>query len=669
MTDLTERLERALADLRPGENLTLGASDDADVRVEGPDVSALHAEIVSRGGGLHLRDLDSDSGTFIDGAEVLGWHPVQGGQILRLGDQCELSLPDSIAHLPPRRADDGMPVTLSGITKSVSVGGPFRTAERTILDDITLHIEPGEFVGILGASGSGKSTFIRCIAGLIDVTAGQISIAGQAESRHALAEDRRIAYMPQDVVIHELLSPRRALGYVARLKGIGGGRADRNEIIRSALDRVGLGERLDVPIHRLSGGQRKRVALASELLGDPKLLLLDEATSGLDPATEADMMRLFRSLADEGRSVVCITHFPGRLELCDRIVFLMEGKMVFVGTPAELKAFFGVGTIEDVYGRQGERSAEEWLEDYRRSATGRQHAGSASPLPAADARGDPSPHAAKGVAAQAALLTQRYFDLLRSDWRTLILMFAQAPIIALMAAAVFGNIRFEFVEQHAANTGQVIFVLVLAVLWCAGTLSVREIVKEESILRHEIRFGLNLPAYLASKLALLSFISVLQTFALLWILRYFTELTGNFVPQFIVLSMIAVVGVLLGLVVSSIAGGSDRAMTVLPVVLIAQAILSGGLATLDGIVLWIARLLVPAYWGMDGLRATFGSDLTRAGYPGAPGEFQPPILGSGGPLALDLGAALFQGIVLMLVAYAALNARIVGRSVFGGRRR
>ena len=230
----------------------------------------------------------------------------------------------------PESRSAGIAVRLLGASRGIRSG----LATTLILDDVSLRLDAGEFVGVLGASGSGKSTLIKSLAGLVPLTAGTLRLDGRPMTPSELRSDRRIAYLPQDIVVHERLSPARALGYIAGLKGLGTGRAA-DDLVRRALRRVGLTDRAAVPIHRLSGGQRKRVALAAELLGDPRLILLDEATSGLDPATEADMMDLFRSLADEGRTVVCITHSPGRLHLCDRLVCMLAGARVFDGAPAE----------------------------------------------------------------------------------------------------------------------------------------------------------------------------------------------------------------------------------------------------------------------------------------------------------------------------------------------
>ena len=473
------------------------------------------------------------------------------------------------------------------------------------------------------------------------------------------AAHRWIAYLPQDVVIHEVLPAADALGYVAELKGVGADDRDRAAAVAAVLNRVGVGDRAGVPIRRLSGGQRKRVALAAELLGDPQILLLDEATGGLDPATEAEMMRLFRSLADEGRTVICITHFPDRLTLCDRLVYLADGRLLFYGPPAGLTDLFGADGLEDVYVRQADRTPAEWADTFARTPAGR----AAADIPAV---GPPEPPRGDAPAdGQFATLLRRYADLQRADWPNLLLVLGQAPVIGLMIAATFGSIRASYAELHAAETKQVTFTLVLAVLWCGGTAGVREVVKEEAVLRHETRFGVGLPAYLLSKLALLGAVSLAQALMLLVTVRDFTELTGGFWPQLLTLAAAGVSGVALGLLVSAAAGTSERAMTVLPVLLIGQAIFSGGLARLEGVVQWAARLLVPAYWALDGLRATLSRSLTEATYPGAPGHYQPPILGGGGPLAGDLLALGGQAAALMLLAGVVLSVRLSGPRGWG----
>ena len=658
------RLSERLAGLPAGRTLTVGSAAGCGALVNAEGVANEHARFARRDGALTVRDADTPGGTFVNDAEVRGIVPLRHGDRVRMGTfEFTLDLPGDAAPAPPAgpaaqfgsARPAGLSVTLKDATKAVPAGG----GKKVILDGVSLHVRPGEFVGVLGASGSGKSTLMKAVAGLSDLTGGTVALDGAATAAAGRAVDRRIAYLPQDVVIHEALPAAEALRYVAELKGVGRSDADRADAVAAVLDRVGVGDRADVPIRRLSGGQRKRVALAAELLGDPQILLLDEATSGLDPATEAEMMRLFRSLADEGRTVVCVTHFPDRLTLCDRLVYLADGKCLFVGPPDGLTNLFGANSLEEVYVRQTAHTPAEWAEAFARTPAGRD----AADIPAI---GPPEPPAADPPAdGQFATLLRRYADLQRADWPNLLLVLGQAPVIGLMIAATFGSIRASYAELHAADTKEVIFTLVLAVLWCGGTAGVREVVKEEAVLRHETRFGVRLPAYLLSKLALLGAVSLAQALMLLVTVRYFTELTGGFWPQLLTLAAAGVTGVALGLLVSAAAGTSERAMTVLPVLLIGQAIFSGGLARLEGVVQWTARLTVPAYWSLDGLRSTLSRSLTEATYPGAPGHYQPPILGGGGPLAGDLLALGVQAAVLMLLAGVVLSVRLSGPRGWG----
>lgn len=647
-----------IAQLKDGESLLIGSDPNVDVVIRQPDVSPRHAEVLNRQQRLLVRDLDSEGGTFIDQTEVRGQVQLRPGDVLRFGKLAvaiPLAAGGPIANTESPHRIEGK-LTVAKVSKVVNAKG----GKRTILDGVSFQVKSGQFVGVLGGSGSGKSTLMKSIAGNMRITEGVILLDGIPIESQAKSACSSIAYLPQDVVIHESLISTRALDYIAQLKKLGDSGTDRQRIVLDALGRVGMADRAAVPIQSLSGGQRKRVALAAELLGDPQLILLDEATSGLDPATEAEMMTLFRSLADEGRTVLCITHFPGRLHLCDRLVYLMQGRCIFDGTPDELKAFFAVDNIEDAYGRQADRSPEEWEQKYRESAIKPSLSGSPNITTPSFSVTKPR-MSMDALIEQTQVLTSRYWRLQLADAKNLFLLFAQPPIIALMIAATFGSIKASFAELHAADTKQVAFVLVLAVLWCSGTISVREIVKELPILRHELRFGLGLPAYLASKVALLGTFALAQTTILLLMVRYFTDLTGPAIGQLVVMGATALAGVALGLLVSTIAGSSERAMTILPVLLIGQAIFSGGLARLTGLVESVSMAIVPAYWALDGLKAQFSSELANATYPGAPGHFQPPILGHGGPVGVDILVLILQATAVLVFTYLAAR-RLVTRS-------
>jgi ABC-type multidrug transport system ATPase subunit len=457
---------------------------------------------------------------------------------------------------------NGLTISLRSVSFEIAKG--FSRGRLSLLSDINLEIVPGEFISILGPSGAGKSTLLHMMNGDYTPTAGEIELNG-IEAREFLRQYRcSLAYLPQDPVLHEPLTPAVALAYSARLRGLGGGR----HLAQAALEQVAMAERANTPIHNLSGGERKRVALAAELLGEPIALFLDEATSGLDPATEKEMMELFQRQSRAGRTVICITHFPDNVVICDKLAVVAKGRLVFHGTPAEVCAHFHIQSVGELYSKlDGGANDTEPIRPPVRAHT---LSPIAQPMTINVAQ---SP----GPVAQTAIQMARYARLLAPDARNMLLLLLQAPIIALFIGATFGNIAVDFSEQHAADLKQIAFLLIMAVLWCAGSNGVREIVKERRIFLHESRYGLNPVSYFLSKFIPLGAIGVMQSFLLLAILGRITHLAGDWSGHFVVLAVLGLAATGIGLCISAAVKTSERAMTFLPVILIALAVLSGGL--------------------------------------------------------------------------------------------
>jgi ABC transport system ATP-binding/permease protein len=326
----------------------------------------------------------------------------------------------------------------------------FSRSTVNLLSNITLGIHPGEFVSILGPSGAGKSTLLHLMNGDFLPTAGEVQFDDLAPQAYLPERRQSLAYLPQAPVLYDPLTPRRALSYSARLRGLN---LDRKQII-SALEQVELSHRANTPIRKLSGGERKRVALAAELLGDPVALFLDEATSGLDPATEKEMMELFLREARSGKTVICITHFPDNVSFCDKVIVLARGQLIFYGTPAELLAHFQINAISELYPKLSVNFSA--FEPATAQAKGISISTNMTPPPAPFAK-------VPGALAQTAILAARYVRLLGLDARNLALLLLQAPVIALFIGATFGNIAVDYSEQHAADLKQVAFLLIMAV--------------------------------------------------------------------------------------------------------------------------------------------------------------------------------------------------------------
>ncbi len=218
-------------------------------------------------------------------------------------------------------------LTLSGVE--------VRAGETVILSGMDLRLRPGELVGLIGPSGAGKSTMIKVLLGIRAPFAGRVEAGGQPLS--ALGP---VGYVPQDDALHTSLTVAESLDFSAQLRLPGLDAEARAAKIAEVSASVGLAERMGVKIARLSGGQRKRVSVALELLTGPPILILDEPTSGLDPGMEAQLMALFQEVARTGRVVMVATHAMQSLDRCDALVVLVGGRLAFCGPPRAALRWF-----------------------------------------------------------------------------------------------------------------------------------------------------------------------------------------------------------------------------------------------------------------------------------------------------------------------------------------
>lgn len=246
----------------------------------------------------------------------------------------------------------------------------FSVKKADILKGIDLRCEAGQFVGILGPSGSGKSTLLRALSGRGPYTEGSVTYDGQPLDTLPL---HAIGFVPQDDTLHLALKTERVLSYTARLQLPDAAPAQVTALVDSTLRSVGLEERKKTRVKRLSGGQRKRVSIAMELLVNPRALYLDEPTSGLDPELEKSVMKLCRGLSRGGCLVVMTTHILESISLFDRLLFLVDGECSFFGTPDEALEFFQVDNIHHVYPLLAGKGANKYASKYRSSSYCRTH--------------------------------------------------------------------------------------------------------------------------------------------------------------------------------------------------------------------------------------------------------------------------------------------------------
>jgi ABC-2 type transport system ATP-binding protein len=238
------------------------------------------------------------------------------------------------AQVDDARADGerGTAIDVRGLTK--------RYGGRAVVDDFSIRVERGTIFGFLGPNGSGKTTTIRMLCGLLTPDDGEGTCLGYDLRRDAAAIKREVGYMTQRFSLYEDLSIEENLDFVARMYGVAG----RKQTIDRTLDRLGLTARRAQLAGTLSGGWKQRLALAACMLHSPQLLLLDEPTAGVDPKARRDFWEEIHELAAEGITVLVSTHYMDEAERCHRLAYINLGRLLVEGTPDEVIAGSGLST-------------------------------------------------------------------------------------------------------------------------------------------------------------------------------------------------------------------------------------------------------------------------------------------------------------------------------------
>jgi ABC-type multidrug transport system ATPase subunit len=493
---------------------------------------------------------------------------------------------------------------------------------KQLLHNLSTAVPASSFVSIIGASGCGKSTFLRALAGIQPISAGRVLLAGHEVQTLREQLPLAVGYLPQFGAFHGDLSVAEILDYAVALRLPGSvPRATREQWCNHVIDLARIRPFLPQKYRTLSGGQMRRIALAEELIGDPAFLFLDELTSGLDPYSEHELMVWLRELAHGmNKTVVLVTHAVNNLELCDSIILLHEGRLCFQGTyPGMLEAHQSPA-IEPIYGAYQEASALGTFAgfDHDRSAE----------LPPA-----PEPRALKsapppGSIPQLFTLLQRQTVLLLRDKAQLVLQFILLVTFPALVA-IFGYKGLPQVQQlqlqlstnviqtladqlehlrdsfSAASlvSGLSMFQVILLTLIGANN-GAREIAKEREVLEKELRAGLSPWAYTTTKALLVTLFSLAQAFWMTWFVKTICRFPGSFLAQFEILFLTTLAMSITCLFISSASKSPERA-SLLSIYLVGlQLPLSGAVLALPDFVSTFCRPFIAAYWGWSGYLKT-----------------------------------------------------------------
>lgn len=545
--------------------ITIGRTNENDIVINNIKVSRKHAKFEKSGETWFIEDLGSSNKTFVNGHPVKRT-PVSATDAISIG-----GIPLNFKRLFQTREEMQGDVILTAKNLGFSVSG------RIIIDDISLTFAQGEFVGLIGPSGAGKTSLMLMLNGVIKPSAGNVFINSESLLANYSSFKGLIGYVPQDDIIHRELKVEESLKFTAKLR-FNPDDSD-NEIqtqVDKIIDTLDLVEARNTLIGTaekkgISGGQRKRVNLGQELLTEPTILFLDEPTSGLDPKTDMDVMNLLKNIADKGNIVILTTHniTTENFDILTHLVVLTKGgKLAYFGPSEEATAYFNVSKPYQIFDSLNSQEPDYWKEKFHSSDYYSKYVTERRNLNGNTSNGivKDQNRERKADLKQFFTLTHRNLKIkLRDIVSTSILLF-QAPIIAVLIAIVFSK---------PEDKTQALFVLVIAAIWLGCSNAAREIVSEQSIYKRERMVNLKIPSYLFSKVFVLSLLCLLQAIILAGITVPALNLEINFFRLAALLLVTSISSLSIGLFISSFVSTNEAAMGLIPLALIPQVILGG----------------------------------------------------------------------------------------------
>jgi ABC-type multidrug transport system ATPase subunit len=565
-TDIFEKLKRK-------RQITIGRNSDCDIILDSDTVSRYHASVrILNDGTYSIKDLGSRNGTFINGKKVKGVTKILLTDKIYIGRH-QLSLKGEAKDLSEELA-----ITAIGIEKTYSNG-------VKALKRMDLSVPSKSLLAVMGPSGCGKSTLLKALNGDTPATRGKVLLFGQELLSNYDYLKTQIGYVPQDDIVHQQLTVEECLYYTSKI------RLDKpsdNKIdtkINQVLKDLNISHIKHNLISEISGGQRKRVSIAVELLTDPLILFLDEPTSPLDPQTVEDFLGILKKLSERGTTVVMVTHKPEDLEYMDEVIFMAEGgSITYYGDSKKYKQYFNVETAVAVFTQISGVTASQWIKKYL------------NPRPLTQITSQDfnvKSNSNTSLFLQYYWLTMRYFRIKTNDKINSAIMLLQAPIIAILICLIFDEI-----------SSGVLFMIAISSIWLGTQNAAREIVSENAIYKRERMFNLDIFTYLLSKITVLTFFTIIQSFLFICILSigYGNNLVtlNNAVDAFFWMSFISVAATFLGLLLSASVNSTEKAMTIVPLILIPQIMLAGLITKVSSPLVEFLSYLTLSRWGVEG---------------------------------------------------------------------
>jgi ABC-type multidrug transport system ATPase subunit/pSer/pThr/pTyr-binding forkhead associated (FHA) protein len=600
----------------PTRVLRIGRAADNEVVVSDLSVSRYHAELRRSPRGYEIVDLNSHNGTYVNGQRVTA-APVTEADIVGIGPATFHMVGQELVEY----VDTGdVCLSVQNLTVQLSSG-------KVLLDHVTFPLGERCLLGVIGPSGAGKSTLLGALTGMKPAGQGNVFYDNRDLYKNYAELRHRIGLVPQQDIMHTQLSARTALRYAAELRfPRDTSSRERNKRVDEVIGELGLTPHAKTRAEALSGGQRKRVSVALELLTKPSLLFLDEPTSGLDPGLDKSVMEMMAGLAHDGRTVIVVTHSVANLDLCDRLLVLVPGgKIAYFGPPRDGLKYFGKPGWAEVFQAFEAERDRDWAAEFRRSALCAQYVTGemAAVAPAARSRPAGAARRTRNRLSQFSTLTRRYLSVIASDRMYLGILLGVPIILAAVVRLLGGK---QGLLGPPINNSAMAVLLILAIGGCfTGAFNaIREIVKERPIYARERAAGLSSSAYLWSKLLVLGVLSALQA-ALMTVIALAgvpmpargVVLPSTLLELAVEMALLAITSMTVGLLISSVVNTAEKGLPLLLVSVIIQVVCTGGVISLVGKVgleqiAWIS----PSRWGFAAIAATTNLNVIVPPTPG-----------------------------------------------------
>ena len=494
-----------------------------------------------------------------------------------------------------------------------------------LIKDNNLKIGKGSFVAVVGPSGCGKTTLLKIIAGINEQSSGKITW-----NERDLAEQDfspiELGYVPQFSIAYDELTVQESITIAINIRVKTKDKSHSQNIYNRIVNHTGLDKLSDRRVKVLSGGQKRRLSLALELVTNPRVLLCDEVTSGLDPKSENEIVSLMHSLSkDSDRTIINVTHSLNNLDLYDSVIVLYDGFTVYHGPPSNLNHYFSVSSAEEIYPTLTKRENIEWHESWKKHSSKYEDPLLSRQTNSIEIHNQEQLLSQASAAKQFHALTLRKWKIFLRDRTQIVLhlgMLFLFPILVVLFGldgidqpkTIPNQDNSDVIEQlnHQVSvskshmkigsliSGLVMFQVILLTLMASNNSS-REIAGEREILEKEKFSGLRISSYLLSKIGFLLILVLLQSVWMgIFVQIFVPSLPGNIITKLIVLFLVNASMTSICLGISGIMRNPEQS-SLLSIYLVGfQLPLSGAILALPNWISHITQPFISAYWAWSG---------------------------------------------------------------------